>query len=91
MEVVKNLFLFRWYGPSQDSQDSQNPGTTRTTFNPRPTVKRLQYVEKEIPLSEELWLKSSQPVFNALCEDAILFYILVPGSNMIQYAHWYTF
>ncbi|KAH9960328.1 hypothetical protein BC827DRAFT_410163 [Russula dissimulans] len=85
MEVVKNIFLLRWYGPSQDLP------TTRTTCGPRPTAKRLQYVEKEIPLPKELWLKGSKPVFNALCEDALLFYILVPGSNMIQYAYWYTF
>jgi len=70
MEVVKNLFLLRWYGSSEDL------GTTRTTCDPRPTAKRLQYVEKEIPLPKEIWLKASQPVFNALCEDAILFYIV---------------
>jgi hypothetical protein len=38
----------------------------------------MQYLEKDIPLPVKFWHNTSQPVFNLLCEDAILFYTVRP-------------
>ncbi|KAI9513471.1 hypothetical protein F5148DRAFT_7683 [Russula earlei] len=83
MELIKNLFL-RLYPSSQELGNAH-------TCHSRAAANKLQYLEKEMPLPIELWPNDSKPVFNVLCEDAVMFYTLVPGSKRIQYAHWYIF
>lgn len=68
MEVIKNLILYRWCGPPQELEK------TRAPCKPRTRTKNIQYLEKDIPLPKELWLNASQPVFNVLCEDTVMFY-----------------
>lgn len=77
-EVIKNLV----FGPPQ-------PKVLANVARTAP--KTLQFLEKDIPLPQKLQLDNTRPVFNVLCEDAVMFYTLIPGRNTIQYAHWYTF
>ncbi|KAI0291373.1 hypothetical protein B0F90DRAFT_1823909 [Multifurca ochricompacta] len=83
-EMIKSILTLGWYGPAEPrkSNAGTRPGTAR---------KKLEYLEKDISLPKELHLSDSQPVFNVLCEDAIMFYTLVPRRNAIHSAHWYTF
>ncbi|KAH8982861.1 hypothetical protein EDB86DRAFT_2834202 [Lactarius hatsudake] len=81
-DVIKNLVFGGWNGPSQPKVR----GTAART-----AVKKLQFLEKDIPLPQELQFDNTRPVFDVLCEDAVMFYTLVPGRNTIQHAHWYTF
>lgn len=74
MEVVKNLFLFRWYGPQRD------PEKAPISHVPQFAARKMKFLEKEIPLPEEFKLGGSQPVFNVLCEDAIMFYTVRSSS-----------
>ncbi len=68
MEVIKNLFTLRLYGPP--------PALEKAPIMrvPRAARKRMQFLEKYIPLPRKFRLGGSQPVFNVLCEDAIMFY-----------------
>ena len=75
MEAVKNLFTLRWYGPSQV------PGNPPTIRVPRKSAKKLQFLEKYIPLPKEFRLDASQPVFNVLCDDAVMFYTVRCSST----------
>ncbi|KAH9974184.1 hypothetical protein BJV74DRAFT_798906 [Russula compacta] len=75
MEVIKNLILYRWRGPPQELE------RTRAPCVPRTRAKKIQYLERDILLPKELWLNTSQPVFNVLCEDAVMFYTLLPEST----------
>jgi hypothetical protein len=68
MEAIKDLFLFRWYSPPQELEKAP------ITDVPPTAAKRMQYLEKDIPLPKEFRLNTSQPVFNVLCEDAVMFY-----------------
>jgi hypothetical protein len=70
MEVIKNLILYRWCGPPQELE------RTRAPCVPRTRTKKIQYLEGDIPLPKELWLNASQPVYNVLCEDAVMFYLV---------------
>jgi hypothetical protein len=85
MEVIMNLFMLRWYGPPQELEKAP------TMRVPRKSAKKMRFLEKYIPLPKEFRLDASQPIFNVLCDDAVMFYTLVPESNAIQRAHWYTF
>ncbi|KAI9454765.1 hypothetical protein BJY52DRAFT_1188741 [Lactarius psammicola] len=80
-DVIKNLVFGGWNGPPQP----RRLGIARTS------AKKLKFLEKDIPLPQELQLDNTRPVFDVLCEDAVMFYTLVPRRNTIQYAHWYTF
>jgi hypothetical protein len=68
MEVIKNLFLFRWYSPPQELEEAS------ISYVSQLEARKMEFLEKEIPLPEEFRFGASQPVFNVLCEDAILFY-----------------
>ena len=68
MEMIKQFFLLGWYSPPR------KPEKARTTCAPRTPTKKLQYLEKDIPLPKEFRLNYSQRVLNVLCEDAVLFY-----------------
>ncbi len=70
MEAVKNLFLFRWYySPPQELEEASISHASQIE------ARKMEFLEKEIPLPEELFrFGASQPVFNVLCEDAIMFY-----------------
>jgi hypothetical protein len=71
MEVIKNLFLFRWYhspGPSQELEEASILPVSQIG------ARKMEFLEKEIPIPEEFRIGASQPVFNVLCEDAIMFY-----------------
>jgi hypothetical protein len=68
MEMIKQIFLFGWYGPPLKLEKA------RTACAPRTATKKLQYLERDIPLPKEFRLNSSQRVLNVLCEDAVLFY-----------------
>ncbi|KAN0138766.1 hypothetical protein V8E53_003154 [Lactarius tabidus] len=81
-EVIKSLVFGGWGGPPQPRIPDD---AAQTAGN------KLQFLEKDIPLPQELRLDNTRPVFDVLCEDAVMFYTLVPGRNTIQYAHWYTF
>jgi hypothetical protein len=79
MEVMKNLFMPSWYGPPQE------PKKTHTVRVPRNSAKKMQFLEKYIPVPRELRLDASQPVFNVLCEDAVMFYtVSYPSSRISQ-------
>jgi len=83
-ELIKNLVFGGWIGPPQ-------PRVLGITDDSRTAVKKLRFLEKDIPLPQEMQLDNTRPVFDVLCEDAVMFYTLIPGRNTIQYAHWYTF
>ena len=72
MEVIRNLFLFGWYSPPQEREEAS------ISHVPQIAARKMEFLEKEIPLPEEFRLGdgigASQPVFNVLCEDAIMFY-----------------
>lgn len=68
MEVIKNLFMLRWYGPPQELEE------VPTMRMPQKSVKKMKFIEKYIPLPKEFQLDSSQPVCNVLCDDAVMFY-----------------
>ena len=68
MEVIKQIFLLGWYGPPRKLEKA------RTTCARRTATKKLQYLEKDIPLPKEFRLNPSQRVLSVLCEDAVLFY-----------------
>ena len=69
MESIKNFLLLRWYGPHQKPEK-----VPRTTCAPQIKVKKLRYLEKDLPLPKEFRLNPSQTIFNVLCEDAVVFY-----------------
>jgi hypothetical protein len=75
MEAVKNLFMLRWYGPPQELEKAP------TMRVPRKTAKKMQFLEKYIPLPKEFRLDVSQPVFNVLCDDAVMFYTVRCSST----------
>jgi hypothetical protein len=75
MEMMKNLFMLRWYGLPQ------KPEKAPTMRVPRKSAKKMQFLEKYIPLPKEFRLDASQPVFNVLCEDAVMFYTVRCSSN----------
>jgi hypothetical protein len=66
MELIKNFFLLRWYGPHQKPEK-----VLRTTCA---KAKNLRYLEKDLPLPKVFRFNPSQPIFNVLCEDAVMFY-----------------
>ena len=69
MEVIKNHLLFRWYNsPPHELEEASISHVSRIG------AKRMEFLEKEIPLPEEFRFGASQPVFSVLCEDAIMFY-----------------
>jgi hypothetical protein len=70
MEVIKNLFLFRWdtNSPPQDLEKAP------ITHEPPTVARKMQYLERDVPLPKEFQLNTSQAVLNVLCEDAIMFY-----------------
>jgi hypothetical protein len=69
MEVIKNFFLFRWdSSPLQELEEAPISPVSRIA------ARKMEFLEKEIPLPEEFRSGASQPVFNVLCEDAIMFY-----------------
>jgi hypothetical protein len=68
MEVIKNIFMLRWYGPPRELEKAPAMRV------PRKPAKKMQFLEKYIPLPKEFWLDASQPVFNVLCDDAVMFY-----------------
>jgi hypothetical protein len=68
MEVIKNLFLFRWYTPPQELEEASISHVSQIR------ARKMEFLEKELPLPEEFRFGASQPVFNVLCEDAIMFY-----------------
>ncbi|KAF8494827.1 hypothetical protein F5888DRAFT_604610 [Russula emetica] len=73
------------YSPPQELEEASISHVSQIA------ARKMEYLEKDIPLPEEFRIGASQPVFNVLCEDAIMFYTIVPETNTIQYAHWYTF
>jgi hypothetical protein len=75
MEVMKNLFMLRWYGPPQEL------GKAPTMRVPRKSAKKMQFLEKYIPVPKEFRLDASQLVFNVLCEDAVMFYTVRYSST----------
>jgi hypothetical protein len=75
MEVMKNLFMLGWYGLSQE------PEKAPTMLVSRKSAKKMQFLEKYIPLPKEFQLDASQPVFNVLCDDAVMFYTVRCSSN----------
>jgi hypothetical protein len=74
MEVIKNLFLFKWYSTPQELEEASISHVSRTA------ARKMEFLEKEIPLPEEFGSGASQPVFNVLCEDAIMFYTVRRSS-----------
>jgi hypothetical protein len=75
MEAIKNLFLFRWYSPAQELEEASISHVSQIT------ARKMEFLEKEIPLPEEFRFGASQPVFNVLCEDAIMFYTVRCSST----------
>ncbi|KAH9052292.1 hypothetical protein EDB87DRAFT_535142 [Lactarius vividus] len=67
-DMIKNLVFGGWNGPPQ-------PRVRGTA------VRKLQFLEKDIPLPQELQPDNTQPVFDVLCEDAVMFYTLVPWAQ----------
>jgi hypothetical protein len=76
MEVIKNLFLFRWYSPPQELEEASSISHVSQI-----AARKMEFLEKEIPLPEEFRFDASQPVFNVLCEDAIMFYTVRCSST----------
>jgi hypothetical protein len=76
MEVVKNIFLFRWsrYSTPQELEEASISHVSRIA------ARKMEFLETEIPLPEEFRSGTSQPVFNVLCEDAIMFYTVRRSS-----------
>jgi len=68
MEVIKNIFLFRWYSPPQELEEASVSHVSQVA------ARKMEFLEKEISLPEEFRFSASQPVFNVLCEDAIMSY-----------------
>jgi hypothetical protein len=68
MDMIKEFFLLKWYGPPQ------KPETPRTACAPRTAAKKLQYLENDLLLPKAFRFNPSQPVHNLLCENAVLFY-----------------
>jgi hypothetical protein len=64
-EVIKNLVFGGWSGPPQPRIPDD---AAQTAGN------KLQFLEKDIPLPQELRLDNTRPVFDVLCEDAVMFY-----------------
>jgi hypothetical protein len=75
MEVIKNLFMLRWYGPPQELEKAP------TMRVPRKSAKKMRFLEKYIPLPKEFRLDASQPIFNVLCDDAVMFYTVRCSST----------
>jgi len=69
MESIKDFLLLRWYGPHQKPEN-----VPCTTCAPQIKVKKLRYLEKDLPLPKEFRFNPSQTIFNVLCEDAVVFY-----------------
>lgn len=63
-EVIKILVFGGWSGPPQP----RIPDAAQTAGN------KLQFLEKDIPLPQELQLDNTRPIFDVLCEDAVMFY-----------------
>ena len=68
-DVIKHLVFGGWSGPSQprvlgiaDDDDARTAGN------------KLQFFEKDIPLPQEMRLDHTRPIFDLLCEDAVMFY-----------------
>ena len=62
-EMIKNLVFGGWSGtPPPRIEDVAQ------------TANKLQFLEKDIPLPQELQLDNTQPIFDVLCEDAVMFY-----------------
>ena len=74
MEVIKNLFLFKWYSPPQGPEESFSHAS-------QIRARKMEFLEKQIPLPEEFRFGASQPVFSVLCEDAIMFYTVRCSST----------
>jgi hypothetical protein len=72
MEIIKTLFTLGWYGTPQALEKALEKAPAMRV--PRAAGKRMQFLEKYIPLPRKSRLDDSQPVFNVLCEDAIMFY-----------------
>lgn len=66
-DVIKNLVFGGWNGPPR-------PKVLGIADVARTADKKLQFLEKDIPLPQELQLDNTRPVFDLLCEDAVMFY-----------------
>ena len=62
-EVIKNLVFGGWGGPPQPRIEDAAQ-----------TAHKLQFLEKDIPLPQEMQLDYTRPIFDVLCEDAVMFY-----------------
>ena len=62
-EVIKNLVFGGWsITPQPRIEDVAQ------------TANKLEFLEKDIPLPQELQLDNTRPIFDVLCEDAVMFY-----------------
>ncbi len=62
-DVIRNFVFGRWNRPIQSKAlGIADVGT------------KLQVLEKDIPVPQELQLDNTRPVFVLLCEDAVMFY-----------------
>lgn len=66
--MIKDHLLFRRYGPPRELMEASISPVSQIA------AKKMRFLEKEILLPEEFRSGASQPVFNILCEDAIMFY-----------------
>ena len=66
-DMIKNLVFGGWKGPPR-SRVLDIADVARTAD------KKLQFLEKDIPLPQELQLDNTRPVLDLLCEDAVMFY-----------------
>jgi hypothetical protein len=82
MEVIKNLFLFRWYTPPQELEDASRSISHVSQI--AASARKMELLEKEIPLPEEFRFGASQPAFIVLCEDAIMFYTVRSSCSSIR-------
>jgi hypothetical protein len=64
-EVIKNLVFGGWSGLSQPRIPDDAAQTAGI---------KLPFLEKDIPLPQELQLDNTRPIFDVLCEDAVMFY-----------------
>ena len=63
-DLIKNLVFGKWNGPPRP----RALGIARTA------AKNLPFLEKDIPLPQELQFDDTRPVFDVLFEDAVMFY-----------------
>ena len=79
-EVIKNLMFGGWSGPPQSRIEDAAQ-----------TAHKLQCLEKDIPLPQEMQLDYTRPIFGVLCEDAVMFYTVRQTIGVLNFFATHTF